>query len=287
MKKIKKLRCVAAIAGTDPTGGAGLQADIKTISAIGCYAASIVTALVAQNTQGVQAIQEVLPAFIEKQIDSVFDDLTIDAVKIGMLHNTAVIKVVAAALKKFQPASIVLDPVMVAKDGSALLDLTTIDYLKENLFPLVTLITPNLFEAEKIVQRKISHSAEMELAAIEIGQQANTSVLVKGGHFTSPQSADVVYMPQTQQCHWFYANRIETLNTHGTGCTLSSAIASFLAQDYGLLDAIAAAKKYLSNAIAAGSTLQLGKGRGPVDHFYFLRKNNPSANSADMLGLSE
>ncbi|MCD6039977.1 MAG: phosphomethylpyrimidine kinase [Gammaproteobacteria bacterium] len=269
---MKTPACVATIAGTDPSGGAGIQADIKAISATGCYAASIITALLAQNTQGVQAIQEVPPDMITKQIDSVFSDLTIRGVKIGMLHNKAVIDVVVEALKKYQPPFIVLDPVMVAKNGCPLLDLNVVNYLKNRLFPLVTLITPNLFEAEKIVERKIENTEAMASAAMEIGHQFNIHVLIKGGHLSTSHSSDVLYIPSEQKNNWFHAERIHSKNTHGTGCTLSAALASYLAQDYPLPAAVQAAKDYLTQALAMGSTQNLGKGHGPVDHFYFLRE---------------
>ncbi|MCC2667171.1 MAG: phosphomethylpyrimidine kinase [Gammaproteobacteria bacterium] len=270
MSQLKKRPCVVTIAGTDPSGGAGIQADIKAISATGSYAASVITALLAQNTQGVQAIEEVSPTFITQQIKSVFDDLTINAVKIGMLHNQAVIDAVILGLKTYRPYPIVIDPVMVAKNGCALLDMTMIDYLKKYLFPLATLITPNLFEAEKIVGWPITDTSLMKQAATDIGKQLNINVLIKGGHLETPQASDILYIPETHHYQWFHANRIDTKNTHGTGCTLSSSIASFLAQNYTMVDAIQAAKNYLTQAIQAGSLLPIGKGRGPVDHFYIL-----------------
>lgn len=267
---MKKYACVLTIAGTDPSGGAGIQADIKAITATGGYAASVITALVAQNTQGVQAIQEVPPAFITQQLDSVFHDLDIKAVKIGMLHNANVIETVASAIEKYQAKHIVLDPVMVAKNGCELLLPKTVHFLKERLFPLVDLITPNLFEAEKIIEEKIDSPEKMEIAAKKIGEIFNINVLLKGGHLASSQSSDVIYLKENNKSHWFHAERISTKNTHGTGCSLSSAIASFLAQDYSIDNAIHAAKQYLTNAIQSASTLQIGRGCGPIDHFYFL-----------------
>jgi len=263
--------CVLTIAGTDPSGGAGIQADIKTISATGCYAASVITALVAQNTQGVQAIQEINPDFILKQLESVFSDLTIHAVKIGMLHNEKVIETVISALIKFKPEKIVLDPVMVAKNGCLLLLPDTITLLKNKLFPLVHLITPNLFEAEQILGERIETASDMEQAAKKIGEECNVNVLLKGGHLNTQQSSDVLYTKDypNDPC-WFHAHRIHTKNTHGTGCTLSSAIASYLAQNYTLNDAITAAKLYLTHAIQSGVSLQIGRGAGPVHHFYFM-----------------
>lgn len=272
MKKIN-VPCVVTIAGSDSSGGAGIQADIKTISATGCYAASVITALTAQNTQGVQAVEAVSPAFISQQIESVFSDLNVAAVKIGMLHNEEVIAVVAAALEKFKPKHVVLDPVMVAKHGCELLDLTTIDFLKRTLFSRVTLITPNLFEAEKILAEKISTPREMEKGAVKLGADFQVDVLIKGGHLPGDKVSDVLYSHQQKTTHWFHGERIRTLNTHGTGCTLSSAIASYLAQDYSLIDAISMAKQYLAEAIQSGSYLHIGQGYGPVDHFHYLREN--------------
>jgi hydroxymethylpyrimidine/phosphomethylpyrimidine kinase len=271
MKQVN-LPIVVSIAGTDPTGGAGIQADIKAISATGSYAASVITALLAQNTQGVQAIQAVPPMFVSQQIDSVFNDLTVAAVKIGMLHDKEIIEAVAAGLEKFKPTRIVLDPVMVAKNGCPLLNLDVIDFLKTRLFPLVTLITPNLFEAEKISDQSIKTISDMQAAAITLGEQFNVNVLIKGGHLEGSEANDVLYLTADKTCHWFQANRIDTRHTHGTGCSLSSAIASYLAQDYSLQDAVQTAKNYLTKAIESGSQLKIGKGRGPVDHFYFLKE---------------
>lgn len=262
--------CVVTIAGTDPSGGAGIQADIKAISATGSYAASIITALVAQNTQGVQAIQEVPTPFVRQQFDSVFQDLPVKAVKIGMLHHQQMIDTVSKALEHYRPAIIVFDPVMVAKNGCALIDPTTIDFLKERLLQQCSVITPNIPEAEKLLNRTITSRAAMGEAAATLGQQFQLDVLVKGGHFASDEAADVLYVSHTKQLHWFHQPRVPTHNTHGTGCSLSAAIASYLAQNFTLVEAIATAKRYLTQAIQAGSQLQLGQGHGPVDHFYFL-----------------
>ena len=260
--------CVVSFAGTDPSGGAGIQADIKAISATGSYAASIITALVAQNTCGVQSILDIPPAFVTQQADAVFDDLAIKAVKIGMLHNQEIIDVVAATIEHRKPQHVVFDPVMVAKNGCSLIDPTTLDFLKQRLLPHVTLITPNLHEAEKLLHTQITNLDEMALAAITLAKQFNIDVLVKGGHLTSQKSSDVLYCHSNQQQYWFHANRIETKNTHGTGCTLSSAIASYLAQEYAVNDAIEAAKQYLTRAIESGSQFNIGHGHGPVDHFF-------------------
>ncbi len=268
MNKTKKYHCVATIAGSDPSGGAGIQADIKTISALGCYAASIITALTAQNTQGVQGILEIPADFIQQQIDAVFSDLDIKAVKIGMLYSKKIIDIVATALKKYKPAYSIVDPVMIAKSGHHLLEPDTVKHLQNELFPFVTLITPNIPETETLLDIKINGITNMEAAAIKLGNQAKTNVLVKGGHLSAQQSSDVLYLYDEQYCYWFDSPRIATKNTHGTGCTLSSAIASYLAQDHSLIEAVKLAKQYLTSAIEAGKSLHIGHGYGPVDHFY-------------------
>ncbi|WP_207384183.1 bifunctional hydroxymethylpyrimidine kinase/phosphomethylpyrimidine kinase [Legionella nagasakiensis] len=266
----KNYPCVLTIAGTDPSGGAGIQADIKVISATGCYAASVITALVAQNTQGVQAILDVPASFIQQQLDSVCQDLNMASVKIGMLHNMEVIDVVAQALQVYKPRHVVLDPVMVAKNGSPLLKIETLSYLKSRLFPNVHLLTPNLFEAEKILNVAIATMDEMVDAAKTMAEAYGVNVLLKGGHLNSSQASDVFYSIKTQTMTWFHSKRIVTKNTHGTGCSLSAAIASFLALGESLDVAIGFAKHYLTNALASASHLHIGHGHGPVDHFYFL-----------------
>lgn len=273
MKKIN-VPTIVTIAGSDSSGGAGIQADIKTISALGGYAASVITALTAQNTQGVQAIYPIPLEFVEQQIESVFTDLSVKAVKIGMLHDEKIIAIVAAALKKFQPQHVVLDPVMIAKSGHELLKLTTITALQQQLFPHVSLITPNIFEAEKLLNVSIQTAVQQEQAAIKLGKQFHINVLVKGGHLDDVESSDVLYLLAEDRCEWLRAPRIATQNTHGTGCSLSSAIAAALCKDFSLVDAVAYAKKYLTNALAAAQPLVFGQGIGPVDHFYFLREEH-------------
>jgi hydroxymethylpyrimidine/phosphomethylpyrimidine kinase len=267
----RNIPCVVSIAGTDPSGGAGIQADIKTISATGSYAASIITVLVAQNTQGVQSIYPISSSFVMEQLTSVFQDLNIHAVKIGMLYNKEIIDIVATAINKFKPENIVLDPVMIAKDGSPLLNLLDINFLKEKMFPLADILTPNLPEAEKILNHKITTLNDMALASETLGNRYQTNILIKGGHLNGEKSSDVLYSQSDKSITWFHSDRINTHNTHGTGCTLSAAIASYLAQNHSLKDSIQQAKLYLTKAIQAGSTIQIGKGNGPVDHFYFLR----------------
>lgn len=265
-----KLPCVLSIAGTDPSGGAGIQADIKVISATGAYAASVITALVAQNTLGVQAIQEVSADFVRQQLDSVLSDLEVHAIKIGMLHDARIIEVVSCALEQYKPRHVVLDPVMVAKGGAVLLDLDTIELLKKRLIGAVGLITPNIFEAEHLLGSAITSLADMEVAAKKLAQQFNINALIKGGHLNGQHSSDVLYSAQDNEYRWFHAERIVTKNTHGTGCSLSSAIASYLAQGFLLYEAVEKAKQYLTQAIRSGANHQIGQGHGPVDHFYFL-----------------
>lgn len=263
---------VVTIAGTDPSGGAGIQADIKAISATGSYAASIITILVAQNTQSVTAIQEIPLAFIQQQIDAVFTDLSIDAVKLGMLYHEDNIHLVAANLKKYQPRFIVLDPVMISQTGHTLLKPQAIQALVNDLFPLATLITPNIPEAESILRVNINDEHSMRAAAILLATRYKVSVLLKGGHLKTTHSPDIFYDYPQQQIHRFDAQRISTKNTHGTGCTLSAAIASYLAQGEDLYYAIVEAKHYLTQCILAAKSLTLGHGQGPVHHFYFLEQ---------------
>lgn len=264
--------CVVTIAGTDPSGGAGIQADIKAISATGSYAASVITALVAQNTVSVQAIQDVPAEFIAAQIDSVFSDLDVSAIKIGMLNKKEVIDVIATSLDKLLIKHVVFDPVMVAKNGAPLIEPDMVDYLKERMFPNCTLITPNIPEASALLKIRIETEEDMIRAAQRLCERYGLNVLVKGGHFDKTESSDVLFIHATGQYHWFHAPRINTQNTHGTGCTFSAAIASYLAQGKTLIEAVALAKRYLTSAIEGGREQRIGRGFGPVDHFYFLKK---------------
>lgn len=270
------LNQVVTLAGTDPSGGAGIQADIKAISATGSYAASIITILVAQNTVSVTAIQEIPLAFIQQQIDAVFTDLSIGAVKLGMLYHEDIIHLVARNLKKYQPPFVVLDPVMISQTGHALLKPQAIQALITDLFPLATLITPNIPEAETLLMRKITDESSMQAAAMLLATRYKTSVLLKGGHLKAMHSSDIFYDYSQKQLHHFDTRRINTKNTHGTGCTLSAAIASYLSQGENLTNAIARAKYYLTQCILAAKDLSLGHGQGPVNHFYFLNQGYAS-----------
>lgn len=274
MKIINSFPSVLTIAGSDSSGGAGIQADIKAISATGAYAASAITVLTAQNTQGVYSIFPVSPEFLYKQIAVVLDDLTIHAIKIGMLYCQELIEVVEEILNQYLITHVVVDPVMIAKSGDFLLKDSAIEALKNKIFPYASLITPNLPETEKLLGRKILNQNDMELSATELGMLFQTNILIKGGHLPSSKAEDVLFVYDQKSCYWFYDKRIETKNTHGTGCTLSSAIASYLAQNYSLSEAITKAKQFLTSAINASSDYQLGYGHGPVDHFFFLREGD-------------
>ncbi|MCX5577322.1 bifunctional hydroxymethylpyrimidine kinase/phosphomethylpyrimidine kinase [Kaistia terrae] len=255
------------IAGSDSGGGAGIQADLKTFSALGVYGASVIAALTAQNTLGVTAIHDVPADFVTAQIDAVFSDLAVNAVKIGMLSQPGVIRAVAAGLDRYAQMNVVLDPVMVATSGDMLLRDESVAVLISELLPRAALVTPNLREAARLLETDVAEDeAGMERQAEAILRLGARAVLVKGGHGTGPESADLLMSAEGKR--WFHAPRIDTLNTHGTGCTLSSAIAAGLAQGLALEPAVEAAKRYITEAIAAADRLQIGRGHGPVHHFH-------------------
>ncbi|MBI1204505.1 MAG: bifunctional hydroxymethylpyrimidine kinase/phosphomethylpyrimidine kinase [Rhodopseudomonas sp.] len=255
------------IAGSDSSGGAGIQADLKTFAALGVYGASAIAALTAQNTQGVSAIHDVPADFIAAQIDAVFSDLDVDAVKIGMLSNVAAIEAVAAGLKRHAARNIVLDPVMVATSGDRLLAAEAVAALCRELLPLALVVTPNLHEAAALTDAAVASSEdEMVAQALRILAFGPRYVLMKGGHGTGAESVDLLV--GEEGVVRFPAPRIATDNTHGTGCTLSSAIAAGLAKGLGLNDAVRAAKVYVTAAIAAADRLAVGHGHGPLHHFY-------------------
>jgi hydroxymethylpyrimidine/phosphomethylpyrimidine kinase len=255
------------IAGSDSGGGAGIQADLKTFSALGIYGASIITALTAQNTVGVQGIHDVPSAFVAQQIDSVFSDLEVRAVKIGMLSQPAVIEAVAEGLQRYSQTQVVLDPVMVAASGDRLLASEAVDALRHVLLPRALLVTPNLPEAAALLDEPLACDEQIMCRQAErilaLGPRA---VLVKGGHGTGAESTDILM--DAHGMRRFAAARLATRNTHGTGCTLSSAIAAGLAKGLSLADAVAAGKRFISAAIGASDTLQIGSGHGPVHHFH-------------------
>jgi hydroxymethylpyrimidine/phosphomethylpyrimidine kinase len=257
------------IAGSDPSGGAGIQADLKTFSALGVYGATILTALTAQNTTGVQGIHDVPPDFVAAQIDSVFSDLRVGAVKIGMVSRPAVIEAIAAGLARHEAGPIVVDPVMVATSGDRLIDDHAVATLRERLFPLAALITPNLPEAAALLGGRMAETdTEAEDQARRLLAFGPRAVLVKGGHGAGPESTD--FLVDAEGLRRFAAPRLPTRNTHGTGCTLSSAIAAHLARGTSLDVAVAEAKAYLTRALSAADQLHIGHGAGPVHHFHAL-----------------
>ncbi|MEM1126208.1 MAG: bifunctional hydroxymethylpyrimidine kinase/phosphomethylpyrimidine kinase [Bacteroidota bacterium] len=265
------MRVTLTIAGSDSGGGAGIQADIKAMQAQGVFAASVLTAITAQNTQAVTAAYELPTDLIAAQIDAVFDDLTVLATKTGMLSSSAIIETVAQKVESLGITPLVVDPVMISKSGFALLKPEAVDTLKTRLLPLATLATPNLHEAAHLVGREIRTRAEATEAAREIQAMGPQAVLVKGGHLEDDALAtDVLF--DGEQVHTFSAPRLDTRHTHGTGCTLASAIAANLAKGYAMEAACARAKKYLTEAIRHG--LDIGHGHGPTHHFYFLQDLN-------------
>ena len=263
-----KMKTALTIAGSDCSGGAGIQADIKTMTAHGIYAMSAITALTAQNTTGVTDILASTPAFLAAQLDAVFTDIFPDAVKIGMVSSADLISVIAEKLRAYEACHIVVDPVMVATSGSRLLRENAVETLKTELLPLAEVVTPNIPEAEILAEMEIHTPADMETAAKLISEQYHCAVLCKGGHDLNDAN-DLLWKDGVG--YWFKGNRIDNPNTHGTGCTLSSAIASNLAKGHDLEEAVRQAKEYISGALAA--MLDLGKGRGPMNHLFDLKSD--------------
>lgn len=251
------------IAGSDSSGGAGIQADLKTMTAHGVYAMSAITALTAQNTTGVTGIMEVSPAFLEEQMDCIFTDIEPNAVKIGMVSSEGLICSIAKKLEQYGAKNVVVDPVMVATSGSRLITKEAISVLEEMLFPLADLLTPNIPEAEVIAKMEIKTKVDMVKAAEIIYKQYECPVLCKGGHF-GDDADDLLYIDG--EIHWLKGERFDNTNTHGTGCTLSSAIASNLAKGFSMIEAVQLAKTYVARAIAYN--MDLGKGRGPLNHMW-------------------
>ena len=255
------------IAGSDSSGGAGIQADIKTMTTNGVYAMSAITALTAQNTTGVTDIMEVTPKFLEEEIDSIFTDIRPDAIKTGMVSSSELIEVIADKLTEYKAENIVVDPVMVATSGARLISEEAIDTLKQRLLPLAIVITPNIPEAEVLSEMEIKSEEDMEKAAKVICEKFGCGVLLKGGHQLNDAN-DLLWQKDAEPV-WFHGKRINNPNTHGTGCTLSSAIASNLAKGYDLQTAVKYAKNYISGALAA--MLDLGKGSGPMNHAFAVK----------------
>lgn len=257
---------ILSIAGSDCSGGAGIQADIKTISALGGYAASAITALTVQNTMGVQAIQAISPEMVRKQIEAVMEDMNPVAVKIGMVDDIRIVQVIADCLQKYHPEFIIYDPVMVSTSGRKLMTDEAVEEIKNSLLPLVTLVTPNLDEASVLAGRQILNKQEMQEVARELSEQYHTNVLVKGGHLDGDDCYDLLHL--IDNTYYIYEEKkIESRNLHGTGCTLSSAIATYLAKGQPLKEAVGHAKTYITQTIIAAKDLNIGHGNGPLWHF--------------------
>ena len=261
---------VLTIAGSDSGGGAGIQADIKSISANGCFAASAITAITAQNTLGVNAVEGLSIDIIEGQIDAVLSDIGADSIKIGMLHSSEVVQCVARMLRKYNIKDVVLDPVMVSTSGHRLIEESAIEVLKSELMPMARVITPNIPEAEILLGEAINKQGDLPAAARRLAEQYGVSVLLKAGHLINDELIDIFYNHETEEVVELSARRIDTRNTHGTGCTLSSAFAAQLAKGLSLTEAARAAKHYINEAIIYGANQEIGHGHGPVAHFYKL-----------------
>jgi hydroxymethylpyrimidine/phosphomethylpyrimidine kinase len=265
---LKTYHKVLTIAGSDSGGGAGIQADLKTFAAIGCYGMSVITALTAQNTQGVTAIHALPPSFAIEQMTAVFTDIGADAVKIGMLYSAELIEAISETLNKYRARNIVLDPVMVAQSGDKLLQDDAIQAIKDHLMPVADVVTPNLPEAEVLLGQKIESFEDMQRAARSLAQFGSRSVLIKGGHLEGNISTDLLYLTEEDRFVILEAERIASTNNHGTGCTLSSAIAAYMSKGSDIENAANKAKTYIHHAIRAGAAYKIGHGHGPVHHFF-------------------
>ena len=258
---------VLTIAGFDGSGGAGIQADIKTISSLGCYATSVLTALPVQNTKGVRSIYPIPVQAVVEQIRAVMDDIVPDAIKIGMVHTSELVDTISTTLLEYPQVPIVFDPVMVATSGHRLIEEATINAIKEKLFPLAAVLTPNMDEAAVLADMEVKTPEHMRVAAERIKALGCKTILLKGGHLESEQIISL-FLDEAQQFREFKSTKLDTNNTHGSGCTLSSAIASFIAQGKSLVKAVALAQEYVFQAIDAGKDVQTGKGNGPLNHFF-------------------
>ena len=263
---------VLTIAGSDSGGGAGIQADLKTISALGAFGTSAITAITVQNTLGVRAIHSVPFDILEGQIDAVMSDFNVKAVKVGMINHPEVPTIIARAIQKYKPKHVVVDPVMVATSGDVLIQEHAIEQLKTKLFPLADVITPNLNEASILLGKIVTNQQAMEDAAKSIASLGCKSVLVKGGHLTENEMTDVLWVKKENKAYYFSSPKIDTNNLHGTGCSLSSAIATFLAFGEPLPTAVQLAKEYITQAINAGKDVTIGHGSGAVNHFFNPQK---------------
>lgn len=264
--KDKEYKKVLTIAGSDSGGGAGIQADLKTFSALGAYGFSVITALTAQNTKEVKSIFSVTPTFVKEQLEAVLSDIGADAIKIGMLHDPEIIKTISTILKLYKPTPIVLDPVMISKGGSKLLKDEAILALKEELLPLATVITPNIPEASVLTSILINSQQDMMSAGKDLLKLGAKSAVIKGGHLLSDNSPDFYIDKNSEK--WFESLRISTKNTHGTGCTFSSSLTAYLAHGLNIIDAVSSAKEYTFQALKEGARYSIGAGHGPVHHFW-------------------
>ena len=276
LNKIMKYNTVLTIAGSDSGGGAGIQADIKAISASGSYAASAITAITAQNTLGVIDVMPIPTNIITSQIDAVLSDIGANAIKIGMMHSSEVIKEVKKTLEKYNIPKIVVDPVMISTSGHRLIEESAVEALAKVLIPISSIITPNIPEAEILLGRKLQNVDQMRIAAKELSMtlsDGKIAVLIKGGHLRdSNEICDLLYDPTDKETYMFKGTKFDTPNTHGTGCSLSSAIAAHLSQSKSIYEAVEKAEAYIDTAIESGSNYTIGKGHGPIDHFYMIKK---------------
>lgn len=263
-----KYPTVLSIAGSDSSGGAGIQADLKTMSALGVYGMTAITAITAQNTMGVRNSNGVSQEMVADQIDAVFEDIFPDAVKIGMLFDSQIATVVADRLRHWKPRFVILDPVMISTSGCKLISDDAIEVLIKELFPISTLVTPNKFETEFITENKLNNDEDIKVSASRMMHLGANAVLIKGGHLSGEMATDYFFENNLASPVLFSSKYIVTKNTHGTGCTLSSAIASFLALGFDLKQAVGKAKKYLTEALNYGSKVEIGKGHGPVNHSF-------------------
>lgn len=263
---MKKYTRALTIAGFDGSGGAGIQADLKVFSALGCYGMTVLTAMPIQNTQGVSKLYEIPVSSVGEQIYANLSDIGADVIKIGMVYSVEIIEVIIESLKEFMPMRIVLDPVMIAKSGDRLLSKDAIGSLRDKLLPLVDVVTPNLLEASEFLGRTIRTRKEMERAGRDLVELGCKAVVVKGGHSDDVLAGDCL-VEKSGEVRWFESERIETRNTHGTGCSFSAAIAAYLAKGVSMGDAVSLAKSYIDEAIRGGSSFSIGKGNGPVHHF--------------------
>ncbi|MGL5937271.1 MAG: bifunctional hydroxymethylpyrimidine kinase/phosphomethylpyrimidine kinase [Phocaeicola sp.] len=263
---MKKYIPILTIAGSDSSGGAGIQADLKTISALGAYGTTAITALTAQNTTGVKSILPIPASFLTEQIEAVMEDIKPEAIKIGMINDISIVEAIVEAIDKYQPPFVIFDPVMVSTSGHRLVEEDAIKVLCDKLIPRCTLITPNLKEAEVLWKMEIKGIKEMKIAAKELAKSTTTSVLIKGGHLEGETMCDVLQLVDEEEAYLFSSPHIDSRNTHGTGCTLSAAITTYLALGENLPNAVKRAKEFVSNGIEAGKDITIGYGHGPLNH---------------------